>query len=220
MHTMLRKKLLHSPGLYLVLDRQFLEGMDIVSIVTRVLAAGVDMIQLRDKESTDKEFFETGRKIKNILERKGVLFIVNDRVDLAASLDTDGVHIGQEDMPVENARKILGREKVIGLSTHSLTEMREAQDRDVDYISVGPVFHTETKPDYTPVGVGLVSSAARESQKPFVAIGGINRENIKDIVAAGARRVAVVRAVLSAKDPFSAAKNLIEAVNPVRNITA
>lgn len=212
MHTMLRKKLLQAQGLYLVLDRQFLEGKDVVFIVARVLAAGVDMIQFRDKEATDKEFFEAGRKIKGLLEGKGVLFIVNDRVDLAASLDTDGVHIGQEDMPVEKARTILGRRKVIGLSTHSLTEMREAQDRDVDYISVGPVFPTETKPDYAAVGIGLVSSAARESQKPFVAIGGINRENIRDIVAAGARRVAVVRAVLSAKDPFLAAKNLIEVV--------
>lgn len=212
MHTMLRKKLLQAPGLYLVLDRQFLEERGVVSIVTRVLAAGVDMIQFRDKEATDKEFFEAGRKIKSILEGKRVLFMVNDRVDLAASLDSDGVHIGQEDMPVEKARTILGRRKIIGLSTHSLTEMREAQDRDVDYISVGPVFPTETKPDYTPVGLGLVSSAARESQKPFVAIGGINRENIRDIVAAGAKRIAVVRAVLSAKDPFSAAKSLIEAV--------
>lgn len=209
---MLKKKLLQERGLYLVVDSELLGGRDIISILSGVIEAGVTMIQYRDKKSTDKEFRETANRIKSLLKGKDVLFIVNDRVDLAVALDTDGVHIGQEDMPVEKARKALGTKKIIGFSTHSLTQMLEARDRDVDYISVGPVFPTETKPGYAPVGLGLVRSAARELEKPFVAIGGINSANIRDVVAAGAKRIAVVRAVLSAKDPFLAAKDLIEAV--------
>lgn len=205
----LKKKLLQASGVYLVTDRQALKGKDVISTLAHSVNAGIDIIQYRDKEATDREFIEIGRKIKNLIKRKNVLFIVNDRVDLALRLDSDGVHLGQDDIDVELARKILGRKKIIGLSTHSIIQLRKASKTDVDYISIGPVFSTSTKPGYKAIGLGPVKIAATQIKKPVVAIGGIDRSNIKDVVSAGARRVAVVTAILSSEDPFLATKDLI-----------
>lgn len=210
MLTMLKKELLKRPGIYLVTDRKALKGKDVIKTLSSSLEAGIDIIQFRDKEASDREFFDIGKKIKDLLNKKDVLFIIDDRVDMALALDSDGVHLGQADMPVKEAREILGREKTIGLSTHSVEQLRHAMTEDIDYISVGPVFSTPTKPDYKAVGIELVKIAAKESRVPFVAIGGIDESNIKDVFSAGAKRAAVVRAILSADDPFLATKKLIE----------
>ncbi|MFC1624290.1 thiamine phosphate synthase [Candidatus Omnitrophota bacterium] len=207
---MLKKKLLETSGIYLVTDRRALNGKDITLTISQALKAGIDIIQYRDKEATDREFLETGKKIKDLLSKKDVLFIVDDRVEVALALDADGVHLGQEDMPVKVARSILGTKKIIGLSTHSMRQMREGGKLDVDYISVGPVFSTPTKPDYRAIGLELIEIASQELKIPFVAIGGIDESNIEDVSRAGARRIAVVRAILSSKDPFAAAKGLRE----------
>ena len=206
----MKKNLLKRSGIYLVTDKKALKGKDVVSIITTSLKAGIDIIQFRDKEASDKEFLETGRKIKDLARKKKALFIVDDRVDLALALDSDGVHLGQDDMPVEIARKILGRKKIIGLSTHSIPQIRKAAKEKVDYISVGPVFSTPTKPDYKEVGLKLIRFAKKEVKIPFVAIGGINESNIRSVVLAGAGRVAIVRAILSKKDSYKAMKNLIK----------
>ncbi|MDP6685995.1 MAG: thiamine phosphate synthase [Candidatus Omnitrophota bacterium] len=209
MHTQSKKELLKKSGLYLVTDRLALKDKDITKIISQSVAAGVDIVQLRDKEATSQEFIETGKKIKAILKGKNVLFIVNDRIDEALLLESDGIHLGQDDISVETARKVLGKDKIIGLSTHSIAQLRKAIKKDVDYISVGPIFKTPTKPDYAPVGLDLVEIAKKETNIPFIAIGGINQSNIQTLVAKGAKRIAVVRAILSSADPFMATKDLL-----------
>jgi len=208
----LKKGLLRKSGIYLIIDNEALKGRDAATIVLRSLEAGIDMVQFRGKGASDREFLEAASRIKDLLRGTQALFIVNDRVDLAVRLDADGVHLGQDDMSVETARKMLGEEGIIGLSTHSEQEMREAAKKDVDYISVGPVFETPTKLGCKAVGLELVELAAKEARKPFVAIGGINASNIRDVVASGAKRIAVVRAILSSDDPFIAAKDLMERI--------
>jgi len=176
------------------------------------LEAGIDIIQFRIKNTPFEKALDTGKAIKNLLKGREALFIVNDDVGLALSLDSDGIHLGQSDTPPEKARAILGRKKIIGLSTHSVSQMKLAAKKDIDYISVGPVFPTPTKPDYEAVGLELVKIAANQIHIPFVAIGGIDESNIKEVVLAGAKRIAVVRAILSSDNPFRAAKNLYDSI--------
>lgn len=176
------------------------------------MEAGVDIIQFRVKNTPFEEALDIGRNIKNLLKGKEVLFIVNDNIDLALSLDSDGIHLGQNDTSPETARAKLGEKKIIGLSTHSIDQMREAVKKDIDYISIGPIFSTPTKPDYKSIGLEIIKIAAKEINIPFVAIGGIDESNIKDVTAMGAKRVAVVRAILSSNDPFTTAKNLYETI--------
>ena len=176
------------------------------------MEAGLDIIQFRVKNTPFKEALDIARSIKNLLKGKEVLFIVNDNIDLALSLDSDGIHLGQNDTLPEEARKLLGEKKIIGLSTHSINQMREAVKKDIDYISIGPIFPTPTKPDYKSIGLEIIKTAAKEINIPFVAIGGIDESNIKDVIVMGAKRVAVVRAILSSNDPFTATKNLYETI--------
>jgi len=216
---MSRKKLLKKPGIYLIADRDTLKGKDIASVVSKSLDAGADIVQLRDKTATNEEFLEAAKKIKSLAKDKGALFIIDDRVDMALALDSDGIHLGQDDTPVETARRILGKKKIIGLSTHSASQIDEATKKDVDYISVGPVYSTPTKPDYAPVGLDLIRTASRKLKIPFVAIGGIDESNIKEVTAAGAKRIAVVRAILSSDSPFEATKNMITQMSFPQNLS-
>ncbi|MBU1062101.1 MAG: thiamine phosphate synthase [Candidatus Omnitrophica bacterium] len=205
-----KKRLLQNSWLYLVTDNALLKGRDIIVTLSRAIAAGVDIIQYRDKDASDREFLETGTEIKNLTERKKALFIVNDRVDLAIQLDSDGIHLGQEDMSVGEARRLLGKDKIIGISTHSIAQLYEAAKKDVDYISIGPIFGTSIKPDYNAIGLEPLRIAANEIKIPFVAIGGINESNLDTVVSAGAKRIAVVRAILSSEDTFLATKKLAD----------
>lgn len=159
---------------------------------------GVDIIQLRSKALSDAELFEAGKKIKKIAHANRKLFFVNDRLDLALALEADGVHLGQDDLPIATARK-LGKELLVGKSTHSLKQAIEAEKEGADYIGVGPVYGTPTKPTYTPVGLQLVKQVKSEIRIPFVAIGGIDPGNLNEVLEAGAERVAMVRAIWGAK---------------------
>lgn len=199
---------MEKPGIYLIVDMPTLGDRDFLEVVSRSLDAGVDIIQLRDKVSSDRDFFEAAKKIKSLLRDRDALFIINDRVDTALTLDSDGVHLGQEDLSAEAARVILGRDKVIGLSTHSIEEVREASKKDIDYIGVGPIFDTKTKPGRSPIGTEFIKTAKRETGLPFVAIGGINELNIKDVFTAGANKAALASAVLCEKDIFKAVRDL------------
>ena len=205
----MKKKLLKKSGIYLVTDEKALKGKPLLPIISSALDGGVDIIQLRVKNTPFKEALDIGRAIKNLLKGREALFIVNDDIDLAVSLDSDGIHLGQNDTPPEAVREALGRKKIIGLSTHSMAEAREAVKKDIDYISIGPVFPTPTKPDYKAVGLEAVKNVSKEINIPFVAIGGIDESNIKEVVAAGAKRVAVVRAILSSDEPFLATRSLL-----------
>lgn len=184
----------------MVLDRNTVKGRSLVYVARQAIAGGADIIQLRDKDGSDREILETGRAIKKITLKRRAVFIINDRADIAKVIDADGVHLGQDDLPIEAARSIMRRDKIIGVSTHSLSQALKAQKDGADYIGVGPIFSTPTKPDYKAVGLTLIKIIKDKVKIPFVAIGGIDESNVDDVILAGARRIAVVRAVCSAKD--------------------
>jgi len=192
--------------LYLIADARTLERVGGAAV-----AGGVSIVQLRgrSRELTDATASALCKRFRDA----GVLFIVNDDAVLAAEIDADGVHLGQDDMAVEQAREIVGPERLVGLSTHSAAQIDAAEG--VDYIGVGPVWATPTKPGYAPVGLELVRYAAERAREPFFAIGGINPANAAEVFAAGAQRIAVVRAIGQADDPRAAAAALLEAASPV-----
>ena len=170
------------------------------------LHGGVDVVQLRCKDAGEAAIVAAGRRFAAVCARHGVPLIVNDRPDLVAAIGADGVHLGQDDMPVLAARELLGPDAIIGLSTHTPAQIDAATG--ADYIGVGPVHTTPTKPGRPPVGTELVSYAAANATVPWFAIGGIEPANVEAVLAAGATRVAVVRAITEAADPSAAAATL------------
>ncbi len=197
--------------LYLVTDEDLLHGKDLYRTVEAAVRGGVSMVQLREKESSTRQFIERAIRLKEVLSPYRVPLIINDRVDVALAADADGVHVGQSDMPYEIVRRLLPKEKIIGLSVESREQVLEANHLDVDYIAASPVFSTATKTN-TIVEWGLdglrwIKSVSRH---PLVAIGGIHPDNVAAIHQAGADSVAVVSAIIAAKDPENAARELLE----------
>lgn len=176
------------------------------------LRGGVQLVQLRLKYATPAELVAAGRRFAALCARHDVPLILNDRPELVEAAGADGVHLGQDDLSLPRARELLGSERIIGLSTHALEQIDGAHRAGADYIGVGPVHATPTKPGRAAVGAELVRTAARRAQLPFFAIGGINPENVGTVLAAGARRVAVVRAIAEADDPERAARDLRSAL--------
>jgi thiamine-phosphate pyrophosphorylase len=193
--------------LYLVCDarpRAFLDA---------ALRGGVDLVQLRDKSLGDDALVEAARPFRAAADAAGALFVLNDRPDLVEACDADGVHVGQEDTAPRRARAMVGPDRVVGRSTHAPEQLAAAEaDRDVDYFAVGPVHETPTKPGRHAVGLEYVAEAARAATKPWFAIGGIGIDTVGAVVIAGARRVAVVRAIVDAPDPEQAARRLRRAL--------
>ncbi len=175
-------------------------------VVAAALRGGVDVVQLRMKDAADGEVVAAGRELRRLCDAHGALLVVNDRPDLALGCSADGVHVGQEDVSVAEARRVVGPERIVGLSTHSPEQIAVASG--ADYIGVGPVFETPTKPGRPAVGLELVRDAARSARMPWFAIGGIDAANVGDVLAAGATRIAVVRAIADAPDPEAAAREL------------
>jgi thiamine-phosphate pyrophosphorylase len=183
------------PKLYAITDRQ-LSNCASEEIVARLLAGGARLIQLRDKEASAKELLEAARACLHLTRASGATLIINDRVDVALAADADGVHLGQEDLAVEEAREVLGPEKIIGLSTHSLEEARRALETSANYLAIGPVFPTTTKENPAPVvGLELLRAVRALTVRPLVAIGGITLERAPEVMAAGADSVAVISAL-------------------------
>ena len=177
-----------------------MQGRDPIELVSAQIRGGADVIQLREKESSKKDRLELGLKLREIARQAGVLFIVNDDVDLALILDADGVHLGQDDIPIRFARPLM-KEKIIGVSTHSFEQVEEAVTAGADYIGVGPIFETITKEDReTLVGPELLFKIKDKCPIPYVAIGGIGIDNIHTITKAGCHRAAVVSDILLAPD--------------------
>jgi thiamine-phosphate pyrophosphorylase len=205
-----KKKVFDDFRLYAVTDLTT-ENPHALKEIEAAFRGGADIVQLRSKVLPDAVLIRLGSRIKKIAEKRRKLFFVNDRIDLALAVGADGVHLGQEDMPVSLARKLAKRAGLkiwVGKSTHSLKQALAAVREGADYIGVGPVFATPTKPHMRSVGLRFVKQAATKIRIPWVAIGGIDRGNIRDVIAAGAARVAVVRAIFAAKDPESAAREL------------
>jgi thiamine-phosphate pyrophosphorylase len=199
-----RRARIRTARLYLVCDSEP-GGRGLPEILSAAIAGGVDIVQLRDKRLSDDALTEVACIAREICERHDALLIVNDSPAVAAAAGADGVHVGQEDMPVAEVREIVGPEMLVGLSTHAPAEIDAAVG---DYIGVGPVHATPTKPGRPAVGLDLVRYAAAHSRLPFFAIGGIDAGNVGAAIEAGARRVAVVRAIAGAADPEGAARAL------------
>lgn len=181
---------------------------DLDEFLEAVLSSGVDVVQIREKELEARRQLDLAARFRAACDRHGKLFVVNDRVDLALASHADGVHLGQEDLPPAAARAQLGPGAIVGRSTHTPGELRTAEAEDVDYVCVGPVHETPTKPGRPAVGNELVRRAGAECSKPWFAIGGITLDNVEEAVAAGATRIVVVRAITEAPDPAEAAAAL------------
>lgn len=201
-----RRERLDRTRLYLVTDGR---REDLGVFLNVILQAGVDAVQIREKDAEAGDVIRRGEPFREAAEKYGALFIVNDRPDVALALDADGVHLGQNDIPVEVAREILGPDAIIGLSTHSRDQL-DAAPADADYVCIGPVWETPTKPGRPSVGLDLVRLAAEHEGRPWFAIGGINTENLSEVVTAGAHRIVVVRAITEAFEPGEAVEELLE----------
>lgn len=208
----LRRERLRTARLYFVCDANP-EGEDPEPLLRAALDGGVDIVQLREKEAGTRVIERAAGTFRRLSDTYGVPFFLNDDPELAVAVGADGVHIGQDDIPVADARAIIGPKRLLGLSTHSEEQIADAhrvnrEGTAIDYISVGPINETPTKPGRAAVGLELVRHAARNATLPFFAIGGIDTENIAEVLAVGARRICVVREIRNSDDPARTATAL------------
>jgi thiamine-phosphate pyrophosphorylase len=206
-----RRARLRDARLYLVCGAGGDGRGDLRAFLEAALRGGVDVVQLREKDphAGDEALLAAARSFREAADAHGALFVLNDRPDLAAAARADGVHVGQDDMPVADARALVGEDVLLGRSTHTPAQVEDAAVADVDYFAAGPVHATPTKPGRPAVGLELIRHAARAPRPvPWFAIGGIDAANVGDVVAAGARRIVVVRALTEAQDPEAAARAL------------
>lgn len=199
-------------GLYVILDRGLLGERDLFSLVTGIIRAGVRWIQYRDKESPDSEVAAALAAVTPLFRKEGAGLILNDRVGLVEGLGAAGVHLGRGDTPVREAREILGRDRVIGRTVRLVDEAVAAAADGADYLGVGAIYATATKPGAPVVGSGLLAEIRGAVTLPIVAIGGINASNLGEVLAAGADGIAVASAVLNAPEPAGAARELVEEI--------
>jgi len=199
-----RRERLNAARLYLVTGSRP-GGRSLAEVLEPALRGGVDLVQLREKDAGDAEILAAAAEARPLCTAAGALLLVNDRPDLAVAVGADGVHVGQDDMSVADARAITGPDLLVGLSTHAPSEIDAA---DADYIGVGPVHATPTKPGRPAVGLDLVRYAAEHAELPWFAIGGVDPASVAAVVDAGATRIAVVRAITDATDPEAAASAL------------
>jgi thiamine-phosphate pyrophosphorylase len=207
-----RRRRLAGARLYVVTGARQERG-DLEPFLDAILRAGADIVQLRDKDAEAGDLLRWGETFLEATSRHGALFVVNDRPDVAVALGADGVHLGQNDLPVAFARDLAGPDVLIGLSTHDARQLRGAS-AEADYVSVGPVHETPTKPGRPATGLGLVREAARREQRPWFAIGGIDPQTLPAVINAGGRRIVVVRAVTEAADPAEAVRGLLAGLVP------
>lgn len=198
------------PRVYVILDAALLNIPEI-ECARKLVDAGVRLIQYRNKKASARELFEKSRELAAFFNPMGVKFIVNDRADVCSLADADGVHVGQDDLGVEQARAVMGDRKWVGVSTHNAEQFRAALDTSADYIAVGPIFATGSKTNPDPVvGLELVQEARTMTDRPIVAIGGITLERAEEVIVAGADSVAVIGDILRAENPGERARQYID----------
>lgn len=196
-------------SLYLVTDREMLKGFSLTELVRKAVNNGVTTVQLREKETSTREFIRLAFELKKVLDPRNIPLIINDRVDVALATDASGVHLGQNDMPVSIARKLLGDDKVIGLSVETEDDLETVDALDVDYLGVSPVFKTPTKTDtISEWGLDGLQMISEQTDYRLVAIGGINEENARTVAEHGADGIAVVSAICDSPAPGKAAARL------------
>jgi len=201
-------------SLYLVTNREMLKGFSLTDLVESAVKNGVTAVQLREKKTSTREFIQLAIDLKKVLDLLNIPLIINDRVDVALATDASGVHLGQNDMPVSTARKLLGSDKVIGLSVQTEAELDTLDDQKPDYLGVSPIFSTPTKTDtVSEWGLNGLKMISQQVDFPLVAIGGINRENARTIMEHGANGLAVVSAICASESPGKAAAALRREIN-------
>lgn len=194
--------------LYLCTDRKLMSTNTLEEAVEQAILGGCSLIQLREKQSSSREFFEMAKRIKAITDRYRVPLIINDRIDIALAVDAAGVHLGQEDIPAKEARRIMGEEKVIGLSARTVELARKAVEDGADYLGVGAMFATNTKGNAKVIGKEKLKEIRAAVSIPIVAIGGINHSNAAQLVDTGINGLAVVSSVIGASDIQAAARKM------------
>ncbi len=202
--------------LYVITGENYHPGRGMLEVMEAALRGGADIVQLRDKMSPKRELIEKAKRLKELTAKYGVPLIVNDHPDVALAADADGVHLGQDDLPIKAARELLGSRRIIGISTHRIEQARAAERAGADYIGVGPVYPTGTKPGRQAVTTAYVAQAAAEIGIPFVAIGGITETNAEEVLRAGARRLCAVSAIVGHDNPESVCRNLLGKINAWR----
>ena len=205
-----KQELLTKIQLYVIADKKTCGDKNIEEVVCRAIEGGAEMIQYRDKESDDANFLKIASKLKDICKETNVPFIINDRVRIALQTDADGVHLGQEDLSIREARGNLGSEKIIGKSARTIQQAKQAEEEGADYVGVGPIFHTLSKQINKPIGLHIIHEAKDTLKIPFFSIGGINLRNLDQVIQAGGKRIAVISAVASSDDVRSSAAKLLE----------
>ncbi len=203
--------------LYLVTDRRLSRGRTTLEIVQAAVRGGATCVQLREKDCSTREFIREALSIRDFLKASGVPLIINDRLDVAMAVEADGVHLGQSDMPLEMARRIVGDGMCIGISAESLENAVAAERGGADYIGVSPIFETPTKTDTAPaLGLAGLRDIRAAVEIPLVAIGGLKRDNAAEVVESGADGIAVVSAIVAAEDPEKAARDLLAVIRRAR----
>ena len=197
-------------GLYIIIDTDILGERNPVETATQVIRGGATIIQLRDKRSNKKELLPLAQELKELCAEHNVLFIINDHLDIALAADADGLHVGQEDLPVRVARKLLPLDKILGCSVTTPAEALAAETEGADYLGVGAIYATTSKEDVSVVGLKGLRGVREAATLPLVALGGISHENVSEVIAAGADSIAVISAVLQAEDMASATGQIIE----------
>jgi len=200
--------------LYLVTDRGMTQGRDLLWVLQQALDGGVKGIQLREKDLVGRELFFLAEAARKLTQRYHALLLINDRIDIALAVDADGVHLSTASIPIESARALLGRQQLLGASTHSLEEAQEAERNGADFVLFGPVYFTPSKASYgSPQGLAALKKVVEKLSLPIYAIGGIKLENIADTRRTGVRGVALISAVMSAADPENATKEILKLFN-------
>lgn len=192
------KTQLKLPPLYPIIDSGFVKPEDVAKAAEEILKGGATIIQLRGKNISTKDFISMAKTVKTVTEAFNATFIINDRVDVAMVVGAEGVHLGQDDLPIKQARKLLGEEKIIGVSTHGVEEVTRAAQDGADYVGFGPIYETSTKSDTHDIqGLDKLKEIRKATDLPLVAIGGINRDNIGDVLSCGADSCAVISDILN-----------------------
>jgi thiamine-phosphate pyrophosphorylase len=211
-----RSGLLEKVCLYLITDRRLSQGRSEVEVVKRALSGGVDMVQYREKDLPDDQFTQTARELLELTKKNDVALIINDRVEIAAEIDADGVHLGQKDLNCKKARGIIGEGKIIGVSASNSRQALRAIEDGADYLGLGPIYQTDTKKIDYPLGVDLIKEVRAQSPIPIFAIGGIKLENVAEVISAGASGVAVISAIVAADRIAAACRQFVVEIEKSR----
>ena len=203
--------------LYLITDRKQVRNSNLLAVMEGALRGGVKAVQLREKDLSSKELYDTALGMRELTSRFGAKLFINDRIDIALAADADGVHLGGESMPVRATRKLLGKDKLIGVSCHDRASALAADEEGADFITFGPVYYTPSKARYgDPVGIAALRETAGLLRIPVIALGGVKRENAGEVISAGAHGIALISAIIAADNPENEAAELTALLRAVK----